>query len=248
MKKRMRRKDLFGMFWRCFLVQGSWNYQSMLGLGFCFSALPFIQRFFRNPHDLQEGLRRHLNFFNAHPYFASWCLGAVAKLEEEAGRKKWTDRRPIEVFKERLMGPLGAIGDQLFWNGIKPAAAGLGVWLALTIGWMAIPIFLVVYNVPHLLIRFRGLRDGYRKGFDIVSDLSMRKFQKWVDVIVISGSVITGLCIMAALQWSAADDKYGVPFFVLGIVSSLILLHYRKSVNVILMFAAFVVLLFTLVR
>ena len=245
MKKRMRRKDLWSMFWRCFLVQGSWNYNSMLGLGFCYSALPFIRRFFTNSAEQQQGLRRHLDFFNAHPYFASWCLGAVAKLEEEAGRKKWSDRRPIEIFKERLMGPLGAIGDQLFWNSIKPAAAGLGVWLALTIGWLAIPVFLVIYNVPHLVIRARGIRDGYRKGFDIVSDLTMRKFQKWVDAIHYGGAVIAGLCTVAVLQWGARNDRSGLPFFFLGIALSLILLHYRKSINTILFWATCMALFFT---
>jgi len=202
MKSRLRTFDLWNMFWRCLFIQGSWNHKSMLGLGFGFSAIPFIKRLFKTQKQREECLRRHLDFFNSHPYYASWCLGAVAKLEEEAKRKKWDDSRPIEIFKERLIGPLGAIGDRLFWDGIKPAAAGAGIALALTAGWIAIPVFLLLYNIPHLAVRIYGLREGYRQGFDIVSGLSVRRYQRWFDVMMMAGGVIAGLVLAAAVRWS----------------------------------------------
>lgn len=201
MKSRLRSWDLWNMFWRCLLVQGSWNHKSMLGLGFGFTAIPFIRRLFKSEKQREECLRRHLDFFNSHPYYASWCLGAVAKLEEEAKRKKWDDSRPIDIFKERLVGPLGAIGDRLFWNGIKPAAAGVGIVLALTAGWIAIPLFLLIYNIPHLTVRIFGLREGYRKGFDIVSGLSVRRYQGWFDALTMAGAITGGLCLAAAARW-----------------------------------------------
>ncbi|HNW61158.1 MAG TPA: PTS system mannose/fructose/sorbose family transporter subunit IID [bacterium] len=240
MKSRMRAFDLWNMFWRCFLVQGSWNQMSMLGLGFGFSAIPFIKRIYKTRKQRDECLRRHLDFFNSHPYFASWCLGAVAKLEEEAQRKKWEEYRPIEIFKERLVGPLGGIGDRLFWCGLKPAAAGLGILLALTTGWFAIPIFLIVYNIPHLLVRIHGLRAGYRKGFDIVSELSMRRYQKWFDGVDLAGAAVAGACLIAALRWiwrgGAHPVLSGYPagivpltVFSAALLLTLAALHFNKS-------------------
>jgi mannose PTS system EIID component len=257
MRSRMRVFDLWNMFWRCFIVQGSWNHKSMLGLGFCFSAIPFIKRLFKSPKAREEGLRRHLVFFNSHPYYAGWCLGAVAKLEEEARRKKWDDFRPIEVFKERLMGPLGAIGDRLFWNGIKPAAAGVGVLLALVAGWIAIPAFLLLYNIPHILVRIMGIREGYRKGFDIVSDVSVRKHQKWFDLVSLIGAVAAGLCMVAGVRWSwlggtrppAAGTASGIvpaAVFVMALVLTLVLLHFRKSKHLTIFLAALLGVLISL--
>ncbi|HOT97342.1 MAG TPA: PTS system mannose/fructose/sorbose family transporter subunit IID [bacterium] len=257
MKSRMRALDLWNMFWRCFIVQGSWNHMSMLGLGFGFSAIPFIKRIYKTRKQREECLRRHLDFFNSHPYFASWCLGAVAKLEEEAHRKKWGESRPIEIFKERLVGPLGAIGDRLFWNGLKPAAAGLGVFLALTAGWIAIPVFLVVYNIPHLLVRIYGLREGYRKGFDIVSELSVRRYQKWFDGVGLVGSAVAGACLVAAVRWSAlgghvpAASGYEAgmlpaTIFIAALLLTLVALRFNKSRHLTLLGAALLGLLISL--
>jgi mannose/fructose/N-acetylgalactosamine-specific phosphotransferase system component IID len=238
--RRIQRSDLISMLLRCFLVQGSWNFQSMLGMGFCFCATPIIKRLFDSPADRDSFLRRHLEFFNAHPYFASWCLGAIARLEEEAELQNWVDYRPITVFKERLIGPLGAIGDRLFWGGIKPAVAGIGVWLALSINWIALPIFITLYNLPHFYIRAKGLRLGYRKGFDIVSFLSMRRYQSWFSVIEIVGITAAGLCIVASIHWmQIKDDSYLISFMV-SIPAAMFFLHYKKSINAALAFVTII--------
>lgn len=233
MKRRIDSSDLNSMFLRCFLVQGSWNYKSMLGIGFCYTMLPVLKKIFKTEEERQQFIKRHLQFFNAHPYFASWCAGAVAKLEEEAIREKWDDYRPIAIFKERLIGPLGAIGDKLFWDGIKPAAAGLGVWVAIEIGWIALPIFLIAYNIPHFYIRLKGIRDGYKSGFDIVSVLSMRRFQKWLNVVSWSGALIAGLCLTAGTELAWKTDVKYIPIFLLSVIITMLLLFFKKSINLI---------------
>ncbi len=235
--RRIRRSDLVRMLLRCFLVQGSWNFKSMIGLGFCYCATPIAKRLFASPEDQDSFLRRHLEFFNAHPYFASWCLGAVARLEEDAERKNWIDYRPISVFKERLIGPLGVIGDRLFWSGIKPAVAGIGVWLALSVNWIALPIFLMLYNVPHFYIRAKGLRLGYRKGFDIISDVSVRRHESWFSVVEIIGSLVAGLCLSSSAHWAHHQGSVFTICFLLSVTIAIIFLHYKKSINLALLVA-----------
>ncbi|OPZ73071.1 MAG: Mannose permease IID component [bacterium ADurb.Bin478] len=242
----MRRISLFNHYWRCFFIQGSWSYKSMIGLGFCFCMLPVLKRMYAEPEERKAFLQRHLEFFNSHPFFVSWCLGAVVKLEEESVRKGWANYTPISIFKQRLMGPLGAIGDQLFWSGLKPAAAALAVWLALSNGWIAIPVFLIVYNVPVFYFRALGLQRGYRKGFDIVADLSLRRFQPWYDVCVGLGVIFTGMCLMAAVDWNLTQGMRFLIAFILALPVALVLLYLKRSINLILVLTALVAVLFGL--
>ncbi|MBN2413545.1 PTS system mannose/fructose/sorbose family transporter subunit IID [candidate division KSB1 bacterium] len=230
MVERIRKIDLFRIFCRCFLIQASWNFKSMLGLGFCYSTIPIAKRLYKKKDDQSKFLKRHLEFFNAHPYFAAWCLGAVAKLEEDAQLKKWDNKKPISIFKERMVGPLGAIGDQYFWAGVKPVAAGIGVLLGLLIGWLAIPLYLLIYNIPHIYIRARGLSLGYKKGFDIISDISVRKFQKIFKVFTVLGLLVTGLTTAKAAIWSLSQDFSGLIVFSIAVFVTLLFLFLKRTV------------------
>ena len=236
----IRRSDLYKIFFRCFLVQGSWNFQSMIGLGFCYCSIPIMKRLYKSADDREKFLKRHIYFFNSHPYFASWCLGAVAKLEEEYERKGWADHRPIDVFKERLVGPLGALGDRLFWANIKPASAGIGVWLALLIGWMAIPVFLLVYNIPHIYIRANGLFKGYAKGFDIVSDISERHFKVWIKYVSIIGMITAGLCLGTVMVLQVHKGFLYLVFFLVSVLLSFVFSRLNKPVNLALIVASLI--------
>jgi len=218
----------------------------MIGLGFCFCLLPVLKVLYRSPEEQKRFLQRHLEFFNSHPFFASWCLGAVAKLEEESVRKGWPDHHPISVFKQRLMGPLGAIGDRLFWSGLKPAVAALGVWLGLSAPkrWIAVPVFLIMYNMPVFYFRALGLKRGYRQGFEIVADLSLRRFQPWYDVCVGVGAIFTGMCLMAAIDWNLDKNVRFLLSFILSLPLALVLLYRKRSINLILFLAAAVAVMF----
>lgn len=190
---RIRRRDLAQIFIRSFVVQGSWNFRKMLALGFCYAALPICNRLYKSDQEKKiQFVRRHLEFFNVHPYFAGWCLGAVAKLEEQNLVQGWPDEKPIIVFKNRLSGILSALGDKLFWSLVKPFAGLIGVITALFANYLAIFLFLFLYNLFHLYFRFKGVIIGYIKGFDIVSNVSFRRFEKYFKLLTIGGTVSTG--------------------------------------------------------
>ncbi|MBD3377711.1 hypothetical protein GF406_21965 [candidate division KSB1 bacterium] len=227
---RTRHWDRLKILWRCFFIQGSWNFFALIGLGFCYSLVPVAKKLYKDPKDQTLFLKRHLEFFNSHPYLASWCAGAVTKLEEEAFNKNWDDYRPIQIFKERLIGPLGLIGDTLFWQNIKPAASALGVFIALTFGWIAIPIYLLVYNIPHFFVRIYGFLLGYKKGFDIISDLSMRHFEKWKKLAATIGAVATGACIVVATANSAGQGFDVLASFITAFLIAWIMIKKNKPV------------------
>lgn len=192
------------IFWRSFYIQGSWNFERMLNIGFAFCVLPILNKLYSDPESRKAFLKRHLQYFNAHPYFSSFALGAVARLEEKACVEKWTDFAPIEKFKFRLSSPLGAIGDRLFWGTIKPVAVILGVFLALVGGIVGPIVMFILYNIPHVFIRYYGIFHGYAKGFDIVSELSVRRYQKYFDALeklsLFSVGVLSGFLFLAAAK------------------------------------------------
>ncbi len=80
----LTRRTLAAAFARSFLIQGSWNYRTMLGSGFAFAMLPALRLIFKgDPAGLEASLRRHLEHFNAHPYLSNVALGAVLRLEAD---------------------------------------------------------------------------------------------------------------------------------------------------------------------
>jgi mannose/fructose/N-acetylgalactosamine-specific phosphotransferase system component IID len=179
----MTLKTLLNILWRSFFIQSCWNYKSLLSVGFCFSIIPIGRKLFKkDPEKFRNFLLRHFSFFNAHPYFNSYALGTVAALEEDFnGDEKKTVQ--IVQFKDAIIGPLGALGDRIFWVKIKPAVFTLGVlsfFLLEAVSAKIIVLFVLflLYNVPHLYIRVKGIKAGYEKKFSIVKDLKIEKFNK----------------------------------------------------------------------
>jgi PTS system mannose-specific IID component len=79
----------------------------------------------------------------------------------------------IERFKGALRGPLGALGDVLFWAGIRPTCV-LGALVLLALGappWVTVLAFLLPYNIAHLAARVWGFRLGLRHGSAVASGL-----------------------------------------------------------------------------
>lgn len=51
------------MFIRSNLFQGSWNFERMQALGFCFSMVPAIRRLYPENNDARkQAIKRHLEF------------------------------------------------------------------------------------------------------------------------------------------------------------------------------------------
>jgi len=148
-------------FLRSFLIQGSWNYRTMLGGGFAFAILPVLKRLYRDdPEGFRQALQRHSEHFNAHPYLADLALGATCRMEEE-GR----DPEEIRRFKVAVRGPLGSLGDALVWVGWRPATVLVALALALAGAppWVVVVTFLGIYNAGHLFLRIWGFRQGLER-------------------------------------------------------------------------------------
>ena len=146
---------------RLFSVQGSYNYERMLGVGVGVAEEPLLR-------DLADGkyrpaVARGAHFFNAHPYLVGLAVGAAARAEHDGAAPD-----QIERLRDALCGPLGSLGDRLVWAGWLPFLSGLTlVAIALGAGWVAVAAFLIVYNVGHVALRWWALRAGWTHGTQV---------------------------------------------------------------------------------
>ena len=188
------------MLWRSFFIQSVWNFKSMVSIGFCFAISPIGRKICKNKEDYVAFLKRHLTFFNAHPYFASYAMGAIARLEQEIHEQAEPDISIIEKFKNALISPLGAIGDRCCWAIIRPAAlifglVGMAFIESQSLRVLYLLLTFVLYNIPHIYIRLKGIIDGYNLGFDIYKQLRIENFEKLLNFFKVIGIIGLGMLI-----------------------------------------------------
>ncbi|EIA21652.1 PTS system mannose-specific transporter subunit IID [Listeria fleischmannii subsp. coloradonensis] len=199
-EKKLTKRDLMGVFIRSNLFQGSWNFERMQSLGFCFSVIPVIKRLYPEKGPERElAIKRHLEFFNTHPYMAAPILGVTSAMEEQKANGADIDESAINGIKVGLMGPLAGVGDPIFWGTVRPVLAALGAGFATDGSIIGPLLFFVLFNAIRLGFRYWGVVYGYTKGTDVVSDMSGGVLQKLTE-----GASILGLFVMGALvnKWT----------------------------------------------
>lgn len=182
------------MFARLLAVQGSWNYELLMGNGIAFAAEPGLRLL--PEAEYHEALAREGRYFNCHPYLASVAVGSLvrAELERVPGAK-------IERFRTALCGPLGSVGDRLIWAGWLPVCSllALVVFGAGAPAWVVVTVFLGMYNAGHLSLRAWGLSKGLDSGMHVAKALAGPVFRRGPDVIARAGALLAGAAIPAAL-------------------------------------------------
>jgi PTS system mannose-specific IID component len=191
-------KRLPRVFLRSFAIQGSWNFETLVGYGFAFSLLPVLRAVYRDrPDDLARAVGRHARLFNTHPYLSPLALGAVARLEVEG---KSPD--VIERFKAAVRGALGGLGDRLVWAGWRPVCilASIALLLAGAPWWAVVVAFLVVYNVAHVALRIWAFRLGWEQSTGIASTLRSSWIWEAERGLRALGPALLGACAVLLLS------------------------------------------------
>ena len=183
------RSVLLRVLLRSLLIQGSWNYRSLIGNGFAYAMLPVLRFLYRDrPAELQAAVQRHSELFNSHPYLSPLALGAVSVLED-------TERPEIVArFKSAVRGSLGTLGDRLVWAGWRPVCVLFALLLASLNApwWIAIASFLLIYNTGHFALRWWSFRFGLMHGKHVGEELRKKPVQQaqhWLDF---AGAVLVG--------------------------------------------------------
>ncbi|ETI69869.1 PTS system mannose/fructose/sorbose family transporter subunit IID [Neobacillus vireti] len=191
---RLSKKDRISVWWRSTFIQGSWNYERMQNGGWAYTMIPAIKRLYKTKEDRSAALKRHLEFFNTHPYVASPIIGVTLALEEERANGAPVDDTAIQGVKVGMMGPLAGIGDPVFWFTVRPILGALGASLALTGNILGPIIFFVLWNLIRMGFTWYTQEFGYKAGSKITDDLSGGILQD-----ITKGASILGMFILGSL-------------------------------------------------
>ncbi len=185
--------------WRLFFVQGSWNYERMLGMGMGHVVEPMLRHLAggRDSALYREAMGRAAGYFNAHPDFAGFAAGAIVRSELDGQATE-----VIERLRTTLPAPLGSIGDRLVWAGALPAAVGAGLALAATapVGAGAVAL-LLLYNIVHIPMRVYGLFAGLRLGVGVAQSLGAPWLKAGLRIVGPAAAALLGFALPVVGAW-----------------------------------------------
>jgi PTS system mannose-specific IID component len=194
---------------RLMTLQGSYNYETMVGNGIAYAMEPALRLLPGGPKGdaYRAAIARQSRYFNAHPYLAAVAVGALAKAELSL-----EDPERIERFRTASCGPLGSVGDRLVWAAWLPLCSLVAL---LMFGLGASPIqtvalFLGLYNAGHVALRVWGLNTGWSLGLSVASALGNPVFREGPKLISRAGALVGGIAIPVAIAATAGARPAGV--------------------------------------
>lgn len=188
----LSKHDRFKVFWRHQFLQGSWNYERMQNGGWCYSLIPAIKRLYTTKDDQRAALKRHLEFYNTHPYLSAPVMGVTLALEQDRANGLPVDDVAIQGVKIGMMGPLAGVGDPVFWFTVRPILGALGASLALSGSIIGPLLFFFAWNIIRMGFLYYTQEFGYRVGTKISQDLSGGMLGKLTEGASILGMFIIG--------------------------------------------------------
>lgn len=232
---------LLRVFMRSLFLQASWNPRGMQNLGLAYALYPALKKLYPERERLNAAVRRHLTFFNTHPYSAAAIVGGILNYEERIARGK-EDAGKVTEFKSALMGPLAALGDGFFWLSLKPAVgAACAALVPMFRAWAAL-IFLVFYNVVHLTLRARLFWVGYTRGDGLIQEIGRVDLPArgtWLRAVAAASA--GGLAAWLALTFGANEPGYLRWVLVMGCLAVGTLAYWfvaRKTPKYIVLYVA----------
>lgn len=237
----LSRAVLLRVFLRSLFLQASWNPQGMQNLGLAYAIYPALERLYPDKQALEEAVRRHLVFFNTHPYVAAAIVGGVLYHEQRIARGEEPPDRVV-AFKAALMGPLAALGDGFFWLSLKPATGAVCAALVpLLAAWAAV-LFLFLYNLVHLTLRARLYLLGLSLGDRLVEAVARANLPtRGAKLRAVAAACAGGLAAWLAVTFGANAGGRFAPLLsagclALGVVSYLLVA--RRVPNYVVLYLA----------
>lgn len=189
-------KKLFReIFWYSFHLEASYNYERQQALGYAIGMWPAIKRYYPTKEGQAEALTRHMAIFNTTPHVTPLITGVATAMEKQAAVDPTFDKDSINSIKVGLMGPFAGIGDSIFWGTLRIIAIGIALPLAQQGNVIAPLLFLLLYNIPHFIIRYFGGVFGYNFGTNVLSKAS----DSGIIQKVSQAANIVGLMIIGAM-------------------------------------------------
>lgn len=199
----LQKKDIRNLFLRSLALEANFNFETCQNTGFAFSMIPVLRKLYKTKESMAAALKRHLQFFNTSPYGSTLILGISAAMEEQSCRLADIDEDSVNAVKLGLMGPLAGVFDSLFWGTFRIIAAGVGTSLALKGSPLGPVLFILIFNIPHLVLRYNLAFIGYRQGTRFLQSLAGNHVMDRLT----AGAAILGLMVVGAMPASLMSVK-----------------------------------------
>ena len=160
-------KTLNKMAWRSMFLQASFNYERMQAAGWLYGILPGLEKIHTNKEDLSKSMKHNLEFFNTHPFLVTFVMGIIMSLEQQKA-----DTNTIRAVRVAAMGPLGGIGDAIFWFTLVPITAGITANMAIGGSLIGPILFLLIFNGVQFGLRYWLMYWSYNLGSKAIDVLT----------------------------------------------------------------------------
>ena len=165
--KDLDKKTLNKMVWRSLFLQASFNYERMQAAGWLYGILPGLEKIHTNKEDLSKSMKHNLDFFNTHPFLVTFVRGIILSLEQQKA-----DTQTIRAVRVAAMGPLGGIGDAIFWFTLVPITAGITANMAIGGSLLGPILFLLIFNIVQFGLRYWLMYWSYNLGSKAIDILT----------------------------------------------------------------------------
>lgn len=248
--------DFAKVFLRTFLLQIFWNYRKMQNIGRFLVVLPILKQLYKDrPDYYKRALIRNLDTFNSNPVMASYSLGAMIKQEEKIAQteqaKLLSEEKEWRVITGSTANAAASLGDRLFWATLKPFSLLLLIILLYIlqvytfkeitishektfISLIAVIFSLLIYNVPALWIRSKGLKDSYNGTEEDFYGLIKLNWNRIIFMLKRVGQILTFCIFIYGVYISFTGESLSVDLITKSalLVSFLILSVWSKRLNI----------------
>lgn len=247
--KRLTKKELTSGFWRTFSTSHAWHFERQQHMAFAWSMIPVIKKLYDKKEDRVAAYERHLEFYNCQTTMQPLIFGITAAMEEENANNPEFDTSSISAMKVALMGPLAGIGDSLIAGTLRIIATGIAAGLCLSGSLVGPLLFLLLYNTPNIVLRYFGIKYGYRFGNTLITKIAgtdvMHKLTTALGIVglmVIGAMVATTVSVTTPIAFDISGTAFSLQetldsifprLLPLGTVGLLYWMN-RKHVNVLL--------------
>ena len=217
-------------------------------MAFEYAMIPVINKLYDKEEDRIAAYERHMEFYNCQTTMQPFIFGITAAMEEENANNENFDTSSISAMKVSLMGPLAGIGDSLIAGTLRIIATGIAAGLCMSGSILGPILFLLIYNIPTIALRYFVIKFGYGLGNKIISKLSesdlMNKLtlsMSIVGLMVIGAMVASTVAVTTPIAFNISDTNFSLQETLDSIFPSLLPLAVtlglyklnRKHVNVL---------------
>lgn len=192
------RKKVSKMFWRNQFLMFCTSYTKQQGITYGWLMAPFLQKIYgKDTDEFYDAMYRQLDFFNTAPAMNGFIAALGLSMEEEnkvmKDQGEFFDETSIAALKTSLMGPLAGIGDAVYLSVLRVIATGISLGLCQQGSILGPVLFMLVFNIPNMLIRWFTTVVGYKGGGQFISQaMKSGTFQAITKGATVLGLIMTG--------------------------------------------------------